>query len=191
MKLALITTVCLAIIGVTAQQQVLAKQARNIVFVLADDQNLHLSSLDYMPLVRKHLVSKGTYYNGFVDDNGLIYVLGRKKDILKRLGIPIPPILLENVLSQFGGVQASIFGLPDPKLGEEAVAVVSDMTGTTRERLQDLAVEHLGPDYPISKVFTLQELGMQNFPVNVTGKVMKIELRKAVEDLLSRESLQK
>ncbi|KAH0316761.1 acetyl-CoA synthetase-like protein, partial [Aureobasidium melanogenum] len=128
---------------------------------------------------------------GFVDDNGLIYVLGRKKDILKRLGIPIPPILLENVLSQFGGVQASVFGLPNPKLGEEAVAVVSDMTGTTRERLQDLAVEHLGPDYPISKVFTLQELGMQKFPVNVTGKVMKIELRKAVEDLLSRESLPK
>ncbi|KAG9646068.1 hypothetical protein KCV04_g3495, partial [Aureobasidium melanogenum] len=128
---------------------------------------------------------------GFVDDNGLIYVLGRKKDILKRLGIPIPPILLENVLSQFGGVQASVFGLPNPKLGEEAVAVVSDMTGTTRERLQDLAVEHLGPDYPISKVFTLQELGMQKFPVNVTGKVMKIELRKAVEDLLSRESLSK
>jgi hypothetical protein len=48
-----------------------------------------------------------------------------------------------------------------------------------------LVVEHLGPDYPISKVFTLQELGMQKFPVNVTGKVMKIELRKAVEDLLS------
>lgn len=45
---------------------------------------------------------------GFVDDNGLIYVLGRKKDILKRLGIPIPPILLENVLSQFGGVQVDL-----------------------------------------------------------------------------------
>jgi hypothetical protein len=60
-----------------------------------------------------------------------------------------------------------------------------DMTGTTPQRLQDLVVEHLGPDYPISKVFTLQELGMQKFPVNVTGKVMKIELRKAIGDLLS------
>jgi hypothetical protein len=62
------------------------------------------------------------------------------------------------------------------------------MAGTTPPRLQDLAVEHLGPDYPISKVFTLQELGMERFPVNVTGKVMKIELRKAVEDLLSKVS---
>ncbi|KAH0095274.1 Arylsulphatase, partial [Aureobasidium melanogenum] len=65
MKLAFITTVCLAIIGVTAQQQFLGKQSRppNIVFILTDDQDVHLSSLDYMPLVRKHLVSKGTYYN--------------------------------------------------------------------------------------------------------------------------------
>ena len=67
--------------------------------------------------------------------------------------------------------------------------MVSDMAGTTPEKLQNLALEHLGPDYPISKVFTLHELGMQKFPVNVTGKVMKIELRKAVEDLLSRKSL--
>ncbi|KAI4842314.1 acetyl-CoA synthetase-like protein [Aureobasidium sp. EXF-8845] len=121
---------------------------------------------------------------GFIDEEDLVYVIGRKKDIIKRLGIPIPPILLENVLAQFGGVQASIFGLPNPKLGEEVVAVVLDMIGTTSQRLQDLVVEHLGPDYPISKVFTLQELGMQKFPFNVTGKVMKIELRKAVEDLL-------
>jgi acyl-CoA synthetase (AMP-forming)/AMP-acid ligase II len=81
--------------------------------------------------------------------------------------------------------KASIFGLHNPKLGEEVVAVVLDMTGTTPQRLQDLVVEHLGPDYPISKVFTLQELAMQKFPVNVTGKVMKIKLREAVEDLLS------
>lgn len=65
---------------------------------------------------------------------------------------------------------------------------MSDTTETTPEKLQNLVVEHLGPDYPISRVFTLQELGMQEFPVNVTGKVMKIELRKAVEDLLSNVS---
>lgn len=63
-----------------------------------------------------------------------------------------------------------------------------DLAGATPQKLQELTVEHLGPDYPISKVFTLQELGMEKFPVNVTGKVMKIELRKAVEDLLSKVS---
>lgn len=35
----------------------------NIVFILTDDQDVHLNSLDFMPLVRKHLVDQGTSYN--------------------------------------------------------------------------------------------------------------------------------
>lgn len=35
----------------------------NVVFVLTDDQDVHLQSLDYMPLVRKHLIEQGTYFS--------------------------------------------------------------------------------------------------------------------------------
>lgn len=35
----------------------------NIIFILTDDQDVHLSSLDYMPFVKKHLLDEGTYYN--------------------------------------------------------------------------------------------------------------------------------
>ncbi|THY12368.1 acetyl-CoA synthetase-like protein [Aureobasidium pullulans] len=125
---------------------------------------------------------------GFIDKKDHFYVLGRKKDIIKRLGVPVPPILLENVLASFGGVQASVIGLPNQRLGTEIVAVVSNVPKASPQELKNLVVEHLGPDYALSKVFALQELGMQEFPVNVTGKVMKIELRKAVEGVLSRES---
>lgn len=34
----------------------------NFVFIITDDQDLHLSSLDYMPLVQKHLGEQGTFY---------------------------------------------------------------------------------------------------------------------------------
>lgn len=34
----------------------------NIVFILTDDQDLHLNSLDYMPFLRKHLIDEGTFY---------------------------------------------------------------------------------------------------------------------------------
>ncbi|KAI0157239.1 Arylsulphatase [Xylariaceae sp. FL1272] len=34
----------------------------NIVFVLTDDQDVHLNSLDYMPFVRKHIIEKGTSF---------------------------------------------------------------------------------------------------------------------------------
>ncbi|KAI5924219.1 alkaline-phosphatase-like protein [Camillea tinctor] len=34
----------------------------NIVFILTDDQDLHMQSLDYMPFVRKHLINHGTFF---------------------------------------------------------------------------------------------------------------------------------
>jgi arylsulfatase A-like enzyme len=34
----------------------------NILFILTDDQDLHMNSLDYMPLVKKHLLDQGTLY---------------------------------------------------------------------------------------------------------------------------------
>lgn len=34
----------------------------NVVFILTDDQDTHLNSLDYMPHVKRHLLDKGTYF---------------------------------------------------------------------------------------------------------------------------------
>lgn len=34
----------------------------NIVFILTDDQDLHMQSLDYLPYVKKHLIERGTLY---------------------------------------------------------------------------------------------------------------------------------
>ncbi|KAI3054302.1 hypothetical protein CBS147353_11448 [Aspergillus niger] len=45
------------------QQQPLSATAKpNVVFILTDDQDAHLGSLDYMPYVQKHLLDKGTHY---------------------------------------------------------------------------------------------------------------------------------
>ncbi|KAI1473580.1 putative arylsulfatase [Daldinia eschscholtzii] len=41
----------------------LQQRQPNVVFVLTDDQDVHLSSLDYMPLVKKHLLEKGTLFS--------------------------------------------------------------------------------------------------------------------------------
>jgi N-acetylglucosamine-6-sulfatase len=35
----------------------------NFVFIMTDDQDLHLSSMDYMPLVNKYIVDEGTTFN--------------------------------------------------------------------------------------------------------------------------------
>ncbi|KAF4307599.1 Arylsulfatase [Botryosphaeria dothidea] len=39
-----------------------AKQP-NILFVLTDDQDLHMNSVDYMPLLQKHIIEKGTTFS--------------------------------------------------------------------------------------------------------------------------------
>ncbi|KAI0833080.1 Arylsulphatase [Hypoxylon sp. FL0890] len=44
-------------------QPQLQQRQPNVVFVLTDDQDVHLSSLDYMPLVKKHLLDRGTYFS--------------------------------------------------------------------------------------------------------------------------------
>lgn len=45
-------------------QKVLTESAArpNIVFILTDDQDLHMNSLDYVPRIKKHLIDKGTLY---------------------------------------------------------------------------------------------------------------------------------
>lgn len=34
----------------------------NIIFILTDDQDLHMNSLDYLPYINKHLTQKGTLF---------------------------------------------------------------------------------------------------------------------------------
>ncbi|KAI9704560.1 MAG: hypothetical protein M1820_005473 [Bogoriella megaspora] len=39
-----------------------AAQKPNILFILTDDQDWHMQSLDYMPLLRKHMINEGTLF---------------------------------------------------------------------------------------------------------------------------------
>lgn len=50
-------------IAAALEQAPLGSEKRpNIVFILTDDQDLHMESLDYMPLLRKYITNEGTFY---------------------------------------------------------------------------------------------------------------------------------
>lgn len=52
-----------AVVAAAAQQKPLSLQKRpNIVFILTDDQDIELGSLEYMPLVQKYLINEGTFF---------------------------------------------------------------------------------------------------------------------------------
>jgi len=53
-------------VGLQALEQAPLKEEKdnrpNIVVILTDDQDVHLHSLDYMPLLEKHISDKGTSF---------------------------------------------------------------------------------------------------------------------------------
>jgi N-acetylglucosamine-6-sulfatase len=49
---------------VNAVEQAALKQNEkpNIIVILTDDQDLHMDSIEYMPLLKKHIIDHGTFY---------------------------------------------------------------------------------------------------------------------------------
>jgi hypothetical protein len=48
--------------GHSQNEHSVSKSRPNVLFILTDDQDLHMQSLDYLPLIKKHLLDKGTFY---------------------------------------------------------------------------------------------------------------------------------
>ncbi|KAF4629061.1 hypothetical protein G7Y89_g9088 [Cudoniella acicularis] len=55
-------TIALASLLLVLGTNAVAAKKPNIVFIITDDQDLHLNSLDHMPLVQKYLTNEGTLY---------------------------------------------------------------------------------------------------------------------------------
>jgi long-chain acyl-CoA synthetase len=115
---------------------------------------------------------------GFVDEEGYIFLVDRKKDMIISAGENIFCAEIERVLSADEALaEVSIFGVPDDRLGERAIAAVTLREGHARTEEEVKAfVRAAVADYkvPAAVVFDLGP-----FPRNATGKVNKMELRKA------------
>lgn len=69
---------------------------------------------------------------GCLDDDGYLYVVDRKKDLIIRGGFNVFPRDVEDVLNQHPDVVMSgVVGKPDPRVGEEVVAFVQLRSGAT------------------------------------------------------------
>jgi amino acid adenylation domain-containing protein len=64
------------------------------------------------------------------DEEGYLYFVGRKDDIIKCKGEKVSPREVENVLYQLAGIEeVAVLGVPDPILGEAVVAIVKKAAG--------------------------------------------------------------
>jgi len=82
---------------------------------------------------------------GHLDEDGMLYITDRKKDMIVMSGWKIYPTEVENVLVQHPGVRdAAVFGCPDERRGEIPVAVVvSSSNGIAPDDVISFARDHL------------------------------------------------
>lgn len=111
------------------------------------------------------------------DEHGYITITGRIKDIIIRNAENISAVEVENVLFQHPAVDdCAVVGLPDPRTGERACAIIVVTPGAERPTLEQIA-EHCQAQ-GLAKQKTPEQLEfLDALPRNSMGKVLKHELR--------------
>ncbi|MCU1683611.1 MAG: fadD [Amycolatopsis sp.] len=112
---------------------------------------------------------------GFMDTDGWLYVVDRKKDMINASGFKVWPREVEDVLYTHPSVrEAAVVGVPDAYRGETVKAYVSVRPGSSADPADIVAYcrERLAAyKYP-REVEVLTEL-----PKTVSGKILRRELR--------------
>jgi fatty-acyl-CoA synthase len=118
-----------------------------------------------------------------MDSEGYLTITGRIKDMVIRGGENIYPREIEEFLYTHPDIlDAQVIGVPDARYGEELCAWVRLRPGApelTAETLRDYATGQLA-HYKIPRYVHLVE----EFPMTVTGKIRKVEMRERSVELL-------
>jgi acyl-CoA synthetase (AMP-forming)/AMP-acid ligase II len=114
---------------------------------------------------------------GFVDDDGFLYLVDRKKDMIISGGINVYPKDIEEIVVRHPEVrEAAVFGIPHEKWGETPVAAVilRRPGGVSAETLKEWINQQVGATYQrVHKV-----VFMEDFPRNTAGKTLKRVMRE-------------
>ncbi|MBO0655687.1 AMP-binding protein [Streptomyces triculaminicus] len=119
-----------------------------------------------------------------MDEDGYVQIVGRIKDMIIRGGENVYPREIEEFLHTHPKISdVQVVGVPDEKYGEEIMAcvILSDPAETlTRDELARYCQGRLA-HYKVPRHLRL----MESFPMTVSGKVRKVELREEAATLLS------
>jgi acyl-CoA synthetase (AMP-forming)/AMP-acid ligase II len=116
---------------------------------------------------------------GRLDDEGFLYIVDRKKDMIITGGENIFPREIEEVLYAHPKIlEAAVIGVPDPEWGEKIHAVVALKEGQrlTEQEIIDYTVEHIASFKKPKSVQFVDRL-----PRSAAGKVLKRVLKEAYQ----------
>jgi acyl-CoA synthetase (AMP-forming)/AMP-acid ligase II len=111
-----------------------------------------------------------------VDEQGYIYVVDRKKDMIITGGENVYPAEVENVLYKHPAVaQVAVIGTKDEKWGEAVTALILKKKDsiTTEEDIRTFCKKEIaGYKVPKKVVF------VESLPMSASGKMLKYKLRE-------------
>ncbi|MFE7420323.1 AMP-binding protein [Rhodococcus sp. NPDC057529] len=131
-----------------------------------------------LPKATSQSIPNGRLYTGdvgFMDRDGWLYVVDRKKDMINASGFKVWPREVEDVLYQHPAVrEAAVVGIPDDYRGETVAAFVSLRPGHAVEpqEVVEFCRERLAAYKAPRSVEVLDEL-----PKTASGKILRREMR--------------
>lgn len=109
-----------------------------------------------------------------MDEDGFIYLVDRKKDVIISGGENLYPVQIEDFLREHNAVKdVAVIGLPDPRLGEIAAAIIDLKPGyqCTSNEIKEFCAS-------LPRYKRPREIIFDHVPRNPTGKIEKPRLRK-------------
>jgi long-chain acyl-CoA synthetase len=121
---------------------------------------------------------------GYVDEDGYLFIVDRKKDVIIRGGYNVYPREVEEVLYAHPDVlEVAVVGVPHRTLGEEVAALVVGRPGTVPEPLD---IRAYARDRVAAYKYPRRVLVVDSLPKGPTGKILRREID--VQTLLGSES---
>ncbi|MCL2338006.1 MAG: AMP-binding protein [Firmicutes bacterium] len=120
----------------------------------------------------------GWFHTGdlaYADQDGYLYIVDRKKDVIIRGGVNINPREVEDVLYSHPGIfDAAVIGVPDAVMGEELLAFIMVREGQnlTAEEIKEFCREQIAK-YKIPRYYRF----VPSLPKTASGKLMHKKLQ--------------
>lgn len=160
-------------------------------FVIADQKGRALLPLETGSILVRGTTVTGGYYHredgllpgrwldtgdiGYFNEDGYLFILDRKKDMINRGGEKICSIDVENAFCEIAGVKnAAVVGIPDEKYGEVPAAMVETEPGyfvteeSIREKLKECLAKYM---IPVRIIFC------RKLPMTANMKIDKKKIR--------------
>jgi fatty-acyl-CoA synthase len=122
---------------------------------------------------------------GYFDEEGYLYVVGRKKNVIKSGSVSIFPEEIQDVLQAHPKVrEAAVVGVPHREWGEAVLAVISLATGqqSSEQEMIEYCRSRLAP-YKAPKAVRL----LADLPHTELGKIATEEIRRRFNDAFAEK----